>query len=128
VAGLGPGAWVIILQAMATYTALASAYFFARPILRNQTAQANLTLLENAKSNNDALEDIRRSAVDTLQQRMVKRAPGDRLANRLGLLLLLISAVLFSVAVVVQTKTDEAFRPERHGVVAIPDRGASPGR
>lgn len=96
------GAAVIALQAVATYLALGSSYFFAKPFLRGQAAQASLQLLESATTNDAALDAIRRAAVDAFRDRLVLRLPHDRRANHLGVALLVASFIAFSVAVVLQ--------------------------
>ena len=48
IVGLSAAAWVIILVAVAAYTALAPAYFLARAVLRGSALQANLLLQTGA--------------------------------------------------------------------------------
>jgi hypothetical protein len=55
--GLDSGAQIIILQALATYTALGSAYFFARPVLRGQTVQAHREILSDLESSDTDVTD-----------------------------------------------------------------------
>ena len=47
--GLGVGAQVVLLQGVSTYAALASAYFFAKPVLRLQTLEYHRDILSNIK-------------------------------------------------------------------------------
>jgi hypothetical protein len=96
------GAVVIALQATATYLALGSSYFFAKPFLRSQAAQASLQLLESAIAHDTALDAVRRAAVDVFRDRLVLGLPHDRRANYLGVALLIASFIAFSVAIILQ--------------------------
>lgn len=96
------GATVVALQAIATYLALGSSYFFAKPFLRSQAAQASLQLLENATANDTALDAIRRDAASVFRDRLTRQLPHDRRSNYLGIALLLTSFIAFSAAIALQ--------------------------
>ncbi len=107
---LGAGAWVIIVQAIATYAAAASAYFLARPVLRSQILDFDRETLANLGPSRPAVDALIRQARQYLDRKAItekKRAPKD---NRVGYLLLLASGALFTGAVLLQVLTDPAFR------------------
>jgi hypothetical protein len=96
------GTAVIVLQAIATYLALGSSYFFARPLLRSQSAQASLQLLESAIAVDAALDGIRQAAVEVFRDRLIRHLPRDRRSNLLGFALIGASFIVFSMAVLLQ--------------------------
>jgi len=97
------GVAIIVLQAIATYLALGSSYFFAKPFLRSQAAHASLQLLESATANDAAYDAIRRTAAEVFRDRLLRQLPHDRRANILGIGLLVASFISFSAAVVLQS-------------------------
>lgn len=110
--GLDPGAQVVILQALATYAALASAYFFARPVLRGQTLQAHRELLAEATTNAPDIADLIAQASTALSKRSREEQPVTKKSNRNGILLLILSLLLFTAAIVLQIATDPQFSPK----------------
>jgi hypothetical protein len=108
--GLSPGAQIIILQAVATYLALLSAYFFARPVLREQTLRSHRELLSELASDDQAIQEIINSAsakLTTSAQTVYQRK--GRRDNFRGIALLVLSGLLFTGAVVLQLSTDPSF-------------------
>ncbi len=91
--------WADVAIDVSTYFALASAFFFARPVLRNQHAQANLITLEAASSDEAGVEALRRNAVDEIRSELASGFPKDRRDNRIGVGLLVISGGLLSIAI-----------------------------
>ena len=106
---LGPGAWVIILQAVATYTAIASAACFARPVLRGQTVQSNRDVLSSLESSDPGVDKLIKQAADTLTRVAHLDQPLARRNNLWGVILLVASVLLFTGAVALQVLTDPSF-------------------
>jgi hypothetical protein len=109
--GLEPGALIIILQAVATYAALLSAYFFVRPVLRGQTVDASHDILAALKSDDRDVEKLLEQASGVLIERKRRNQPKSRRDNAIGVLLLVVSLLLFTGAVALQVLTDPAFHP-----------------
>ena len=107
--GLGPGAQVIVLQGLSTYTALASAYFFARPVLRGQTVQSHPDILSSLESSDPDVKQLIKSANDTLNRRAQLDHPLARQNNKLGVGLLIASVFLLTCAITLQVDTDPSF-------------------
>lgn len=107
--GLGPGGQVIVLQGLSTYTALASAYFFARPVLRGQTVQSHRDILSSLKSSDPDVEQLIKSANDTLNRRAQLDYPLARQNNKCGVGFLIASVILLTCAVILQVDTDPSF-------------------
>jgi hypothetical protein len=110
--GLGPGAQVIVLQALATYTGIGSAIFFARPVLRGQALQSQRELIASLKPKdpkNQGLTDLLQESSDALNDRARQKQPRDQRDNYWGFVLLLVSLVFFTFAVILQVSTDRAF-------------------
>ncbi|HSU07450.1 MAG TPA: hypothetical protein VLI93_17945 [Acetobacteraceae bacterium] len=108
--GLTPAAWVIIMVAVATYCALASSYYLARPGLRTAPLQAALLQLQGATTNDPQIRAMRDRAIVDLEQRLRAGVRQDDRSNWTGRFLLVLSVVIFSAAVVLQLVTDPAFR------------------
>lgn len=109
--GLEPGAQIVILQAVATYAALLSAYFFARPVLRGQAVDASHDILTALKSTDRDVEKLLEHAAGVLIERKQRNLPKSRRDNAAGVLLLVASLLLFTGAVALQVLTDPAFHP-----------------
>jgi hypothetical protein len=109
---LGPGAQVIILQALATYTAIASAYFLARPIIRGQTLDTHRELLSTLRSDNAEVRTLIEKASNVLAVRAQHEHPKTSHDNSYGLAWLIISFILFTGALTLQISTDVAFQRE----------------
>lgn len=109
--GLEPGAQIVILQAVATYAALLSAYFFARPVLRGQAVDASHDILTALKSTDRDVEKLLEHAAGVLIERKQRNLPKSRRDNAAGVLLLVASLLLFTGAVALQILTDPAFHP-----------------
>jgi type II secretory pathway component PulM len=109
---LDPGAQVIILQAVATYAALLSAYFFARPVLRGQTLQAHRELLADMKANAPDIAKLIAEASTVLSERNHREKPVARRDNAIGVVLLVGSLLLYTAAIGLQVLTDPQFNPK----------------
>jgi len=107
--GLDSGAQIIILQGLSTYTALASAYLFARPVLRTQPVEAHREILSDIKSNDTEVTDLLSQATGVLNKRIQSEQPSTRRDNRRGVILLIVSVFLLTAAVVLQVFTDPSF-------------------
>jgi hypothetical protein len=107
--GVEPGVQVIILQGLSTYTALLSAYFFARPVLRGQTTQSNREILIDIKSSDPEVSSLIEQASEVLNRRIQNDQPLVRRDNRFGIILLVVSLSLFTGAIALQIITDPLF-------------------
>lgn len=110
--GLEPGAQVIILQSVATYAALLSAYLLARPVLRGQTLQAHRELLAGMKPAADDVANLFSRAAQILDSRHQIERSLARRDNALGIGLLIFSLLLFTGAVALQVMTDPQFHSQ----------------
>lgn len=108
--GLGPGAQVIILQALSAYSAIFSAYFFARPVLRGQTVTFSKEILSGVEANDDKAKHVLQSMRDILDRRSSQDHDWVRRSNRFGYILLAASLLILTGAVVLQAETDPLFR------------------
>jgi hypothetical protein len=129
VLGLGPGAQVIILQALSAYAAIASAYCFARPVLRGQAMLLSKTILSGVKSDDDRFKSLLATANATLQERSKADQPLDHRSNKWGVGLLVASVLLLSGAVALQVATDPSFSRSEAAAAAgtKPPPGSNPG-
>jgi hypothetical protein len=107
--GFGPGAQVIVLQAMATYAAIASAFFLALPVLRGQATLAHRDILASAASSDPDVAELLARAADVLARKAQAEQPRGARDNRVGLALLAVSLALFTAAVALQVTSDPAF-------------------
>ena len=107
--GLGPGAQVIILQALSAYSAILSAYCFARPVLRGQAVLFSKTILSDVKSDDDKVQSLLATAHATLDKRSKADQPLNHRANKWGVGLLVASVLLLTGAVTLQIATDPLF-------------------
>lgn len=107
--GLNSGAQVIVLQGLSTYTALASAYFFVRPVLRGQTLQSHRDILSSIASTDQDVAQLINSANNTLTRRAQLDYPLAMKDNKFGIILLIASVILLTCAVTLQAYTDPAF-------------------
>ena len=110
--GLSVGAQIIVLQALATYAAITSAFFLARPVMRGQTVQAHRDLLANLVPTDSDVNALIAQATDVLTQSIKQDQPRTFRDNRRGVILLFLSFVLFTGAVALQISTDPAFLQE----------------
>jgi hypothetical protein len=102
--GLGPEAQAVILQALATYAGIISAFFFARPVLRWQPLQSQRDLLAGLKPTDPEIMNLVRDAASALDSRLQKGQPRASRDNYLGVLFLVVSCLLFTSAVVLQVE------------------------
>jgi hypothetical protein len=109
--GLEPGAQIIILQALATYAALGSAWFFARPVLRGQNIAASKSVLSGVTSPQAEVAALLKRATELLEKREVDNHPLAKRDNKFGLLLLALSVVLFTIAVIEQIEAEPSLHP-----------------
>jgi hypothetical protein len=107
--GLPPGAWVIILQALATYAGIGSAVFFARPILNTQALMSSRDVVSSMSSDKPDVAAMLNLLKDKLNGLVLRKQPGAKQDNLRGLVLLVVSFLLFTGAVVLQVATDSAF-------------------
>ncbi|WP_424137717.1 hypothetical protein [Roseomonas chloroacetimidivorans] len=108
--GLGPGAQIIILQALATYSALGSAYLLLRPVLRGHLVQSHRDVLASLAAPDADTRELLAKAGDVLAKKAQLDQPKARRENRWGHALLILSVLLFSAALALQISTDAAFR------------------
>jgi hypothetical protein len=118
--GLGPGAQVIILQGLATYAAIASAYFFARPVLRGQYLEAHRAILSEIETADADVTALIEQASGVLAQRAQADRPRAHRDNWRGVSLLLASLLIFSSAVGLQIATDPAFTHKEDKPTELP--------
>jgi len=109
IVGLGPGAQVIVLQALATYAAIGSAAFFALPVLRGQATQAQRDILASATASEPDVAELLARATDVLTRKAQAEQPRGARDNRIGASLLAASLALFTAAVALQVTSDPAF-------------------
>jgi hypothetical protein len=109
VLGLGPGAQVIVLQALSAYTAILSAYFFARPVLRGQAVSFSKEILSSAKSDDPDVTKLLNTTIEILNNRIQVDQPSVRRSNNLGYALLVASLLLLTGAIAWQIETDPSF-------------------
>jgi hypothetical protein len=116
--GFGPGAQAIILQGISTYSALLSAYFFARPVLRSQTLEAHRDLLGSLRPTNASVGDLIEYASEILTKTAQEDQPYSKSNNRNGVIALIISFILFTGAIFIQVTSDPSFTrtPEKSDV------------
>jgi hypothetical protein len=109
--GLGPGAQVIILQAFSAYSAIVSAYFFARPALRGQAIAISKEILSDVAldGSDEGLKNLRENALGILSTRSSANQSLDRRANSRGIIFLAVSEVMLTGAVALQITTDPSF-------------------
>lgn len=104
-----PAAWVIILQACATYASVYSAWCFALPVLRSQGLQFSRDTLNSIETDKTDIKELIAAAADKLDVQLQQKQPGHIRRNLHGILWLAISLLLFTVAVALQLATDPAF-------------------
>ncbi len=92
----GSGAQVIILQAVATYCALGSAYFFARPVLRDEPIQGAKRILENIEADDEDLTALIEATRNSLDQSSLRDRPLAQRDNRCAVALLVASTLIFT--------------------------------
>jgi len=110
--GLEPGGLIIVLQGLSTYTALGSAWFFAKPVLRGQPVAASKTILSEVKSSQQDVAALFAHATEALSRRESDNRPLDKRDNKRGLALLVLSLLLFTAALVLQIQTEPSFHPK----------------
>lgn len=104
--GLDFAAQSIVLQGLSTYTALASAYFFARPVLRGQAMKADLEVLSSLESKDPDITDLLKISRDFLNRSAQREQLWTQRDNRWGVSLLFVSVLLFTAAVSIQVFTN----------------------
>jgi hypothetical protein len=108
--GLPPAAWVVILTACATYIALLSGWFFAIPARRVALLHGNIAAIEATLSDDPLLRQSQERTIKQFQLRIAQTTPIDKRLIRRGVLLLVLSFLTFTAAVIVQAKTDPSVR------------------
>jgi len=116
--GLSADAQVVILQALATYTGIASAFLFARPVLGGQNLQAQRELLSSLRPKDDDVADLVSQASNVLNERSQRDLPKVKSDNRWGFVLLIVSFLLFTAAVAVQI--EQVSEPPRSADSRLP--------
>src|SRR5690242_8785146 len=96
--GLEPGAQIIVLQGVSTYAALASAWFFARPVLRGQAVASSKSILGAIKATKADVDALVRRANEELDKTVIADQPSAARDNRRGLGFLAVSLVLLTLA------------------------------
>ena len=109
---LSSGAWVLILLALASYLAVASAWLLARPALRAAVLQGRLIVLEIEEDASQAMQEAKRLAVDNLRRRIARNIPRDRRSLFWGVTLLVMSFLALSAGFALQVRTDPIFGVE----------------
>lgn len=122
---LGPGAWIILLQAAATYAAAASSYLLLRPLLRGQELDRLAKTVAGSTSPDPAAEAFAQRVAATLAAMQAEDARRASRENLAGSLLLAVSVALFSGALALQVATDSSFRAGQ--VPAAEDGADQPG-
>ena len=107
--GLGIAAWVILLQALATYLAVFSAFLLARPVVKNQTLDAHREFLRDVENAPSDVAALFREARNHLDHVAGARQRYTFAQNRWGYLLILGSLIAFSIAFGLQIRSDPAF-------------------
>jgi hypothetical protein len=120
--GLSPAAQVIILQGLATYAAISSAYFFARPILRGEYLEDHRVILSEIKTADRDIAALIDHASGILTQRAQADRPRAHRDNWRGVWLLVASFIIYSGAVGLQIETDSAFAHIEKAPTAIPPK------
>jgi hypothetical protein len=110
VSQLGPGAWIILLQAAATYAAAGSSYYLLRPLLRGQEIDRLTKVVASGTSTDPAVAAFAQRVGAILTGKQADEAKRARRENWIGSALLGLSVVLFSAAFAVQVGTDQAFQ------------------
>ena len=103
--GFSPAAQAIILQGLATYAAILSAYFFARPILRGEYLEDHRVILSEIKTADCDITALIDHASGILTQRAQADRPRAHRDNWCGILLLVASFIIYSGAVGLQIAT-----------------------
>jgi hypothetical protein len=111
--GLEPAAQIVILQGLSTYTALASAWCFARPVLRGQTVSSSKSILSSISASQTGVDELVKRATKVLEKRETDNQPLARRDNNWGRFFLGVSLVLFTVAVILQIQTEPSFHPAK---------------
>ena len=110
--GLSAAAWVIILTAVATYIALLSAWLLALPAQRAAILQGNIVAIEAELSEEALLREAQEGVIRNMKQRAAAAVGDDKRQVRRGRWLLALSFLVFTAAVVLQARTDTAFREQ----------------
>jgi len=109
--GLETGAQVVLLQGLSTYSALASAWYFAKPVLRGQTIAASKSVLSGVTSPQDDVAKLLKRANEILDESEVRNHPLAKRDNKIGVALLVLSLLLLTAAIGLQVETDPLFHP-----------------
>jgi len=107
--GLGTGGQIIVLQGLSTYSALASAWFFARPVLRGQTTASSKSILSGVASSQEDIKALVVRAQQILNQRENDNLPLARRDNTIAVILLALSLALFTIALLLQVEIEPSF-------------------
>ena len=120
--GLPASAWVILLQALMTATSIASAWFFAMPVIRSQGLDFGINTLRSIEAADADVKALMDSAADKLDEKRQSATPVLMRSNKRGLIWLVISFVLFLLAFGLQIRTDGAFASASEPVAANPHK------
>jgi hypothetical protein len=110
--GLETGAQVVLLQGLSTYSALASAWYFAKPVLRGQTIAASKSVLSGVTSPQDDVSKLLKRANEILDESEIRNHPLAKRDNKIGVALLVVSLLLLTAAISLQVETDPLFHPK----------------
>jgi ABC-type nitrate/sulfonate/bicarbonate transport system substrate-binding protein len=99
------GAWSIFLEGLSSYAGIASAYCLIRPALLSEHLRSSLELLQAAEQHPDArVALLAKDAKTKVQSELTGSLHRRRRWNRLGLVLLMGSAMLLAGAIVIHLR------------------------
>ena len=107
--GLEIGGQIIILQGLSTYTGIASAWYFAKPVLRNQAITASKNTLSEVDADQADVRALFNRASKALAAREIKNDPLNRRDNKIAIVFLVVSLALFTAALVLQIVNEPSF-------------------
>lgn len=124
--GLQTGGQIIVLQGLSTYAALASAWFFAKPVLRGQTIAASKTILSAIEPSPDAdVNALVKRATEILTKPETEQHALAKRENRWGVVFLIASLAFFTAALGLQIATEPSFHQSR-AAPAVPHPAQKP--
>lgn len=104
-----PAAWVILLQAGATYASLYSAWCFALPVIHTQKLEFTRDTLAGIETDDTKALALVKKASGQLDDKLQAIKPGFMSLNVRGYIWVGISLALFAAAFILQLVTDPAF-------------------
>ena len=101
--------WVIVLQGLSAYAAIISAYLFIYPVIISQKLTSHRDLLSRVRTEQKDLRDLLDQASESLAAEADQRGRASWRWNWSGLIVLILSFLLLTSAVMIQLGTDPAF-------------------